>query len=65
MFNNLNKVLEEKHISRTQLSKLLGVDIKSITNKMSGTTEWKLSEIQEILKLCPEYSLDWLFKKAS
>ncbi len=65
MFKNLNRVLEEKHINRTQLSKILGVDIKSITNKMAGTTEWKLSEIREILKLCPEYSMDWLFQTGS
>lgn len=65
MFKNLQHVLDEKHITRTQLAKLLGLDIKSITNKMAGISEWKLSEIQEISKLFPEYSMDWLFAKAS
>lgn len=61
MFTNLKKVLEEKHINNTTLAKILGVDAKSIFNKLSGTTEWKLSEIRKIQELCPEYSMEWLF----
>lgn len=61
MFTNLKKVLEEKHINNTTLAKILGVDAKSIFNKLSGMTEWKLSEIRKIQELCPEYSMEWLF----
>lgn len=61
MFTNLKKVLEEKHINNTTLAKILGVDAKSIFNKLSRTTEWKLSEIRKIQELCPEYSMEWLF----
>lgn len=61
MFNNLKKVLNEKNITNVMLAKLLDVDAKSVTNKLTGLTEWKLSEIQKIQELCPEYSMEWLF----
>jgi hypothetical protein len=63
MFNNLQAAMDEKDITRTQLAAILGIDIKSVTNKMSGTTEWKLSEILEINSLFPKYRQDWLFKQ--
>ncbi len=63
MFKNIEKALEEKELTRTQLAAILNVDIKSITNKMSGTTEWKLSEIRKIQELFPKYTMEWLFKQ--
>ena len=63
MYKNLEKAMEEKDMTRTHLAAILGVDIKSITNKMSGTTEWKWSEVKKIRELFPKYKLDWLFKE--
>lgn len=63
MYKNLEKAMKEKDMTRTHLAAILGVDIKSITNKMSGATEWKWSEVKKIRELFPKYTLDWLFKE--
>lgn len=63
MYKNIEKAMEEKDMTRTHLAAILGVDIKSITNKMSGATEWKLSEVKKIRDLFPKYSFEWLFKE--
>lgn len=63
MFKNLERVLEEKHINRTTLASILGVDIKTITNRFAGIHDWTLPEVLKIEELCPEYRIDWLFKK--
>ena len=43
------------------LAKILDVDDKSARNKLSGITEFKLSEISLIMDLFPEYRMEWLF----
>ena len=61
MYKNLIKQLEDRHISVSTLAKILEIDEKSVRNKLSGTTEFKLSEINTIMKLFPEYNMNWLF----
>lgn len=61
MYKNLIKQLEDRHISVSTLAKILEIDEKSVRNKLSGTTEFKLSEINTIMKLFPEYNMSWLF----
>ena len=61
MYSNLTKVLEERHITPPMLAKILDVDDKSARNKLSGITEFKLSEISLIMDLFPEYRMEWLF----
>ena len=43
------------------LSELTGITYESLKNKMSGTTEFKRSEMIQIEKEFPECSLDYLF----
>ena len=61
MYSNLTKVMKEKNISPPMLAKILDLDDKSIRNKLSGITEFKLSEIRQIKNLFPEYNMEWLF----
>lgn len=61
MYSNLTKVMKEKNISPPMLAKILDLDDKSIRNKLSGITEFKLSEIRQIMNLFPEYNMEWLF----
>ena len=43
------------------LAKMLAIDDKSARNKLSGITEFKLSEINTIMDLFPEYRMEWVF----
>lgn len=61
MFTNLRSALQSKNISLVAYSRLLGITEKSIQNKMNGTTEFTLSEVQQTISLFPEYRLEYLF----
>ena len=61
MYPNLIKLLEERHITPPTLARMLDVDDKSARNKLSGITEFKLSEINTIMSLFPEYRMEWVF----
>lgn len=63
MFNNLNAEIARAGIKKTDLAKELGISINSLTNKLNGKQEFKLSEVQIILKLFPEKNIDDLFEK--
>lgn len=63
MFNNLNAEIARAGIKKTDLAKELGISINSLTNKLNGKQEFKLSEVQIILKLFPEKNIDNLFEK--
>ena len=63
MFNNLNAEIARAGIKKTDLAKKLGISINSLTNKLNGKQEFKLSEVQIILKLFPEKNIDDLFEK--
>lgn len=62
MFVNLQKALCQKGISIKQYADLLGVDEKTIHDKMRGTTDFTYLELKRTCcSLLPEYSADYLF----
>ncbi len=63
MFSNLNAEIARAGVKKTDLAKKLGISINSLTNKLNGKQEFKLSEVQIILKLFPEKNIDDLFEK--
>lgn len=61
MFNNLRTELRTKNISLVAYSKIIGCTEKSVQNKLSGVTEFTLSEIKATLDVFPEFRLEYLF----
>ena len=61
MFANLRIALQRKNIAIEAYARYLGVTAKTVNNKMSGETEFTLSEVQATMKLLPEYNIDFLF----
>lgn len=61
MFNNLNAEMARKKVSIKALAEATGINYESLKNKMSGTTEFKRSEMIQIKKEFPNCSLDYLF----
>lgn len=54
--------MARKGISIKELSERAGISYESMKNKMSGTTEFKRSEMISIKREFPECSLDYLFE---
>lgn len=50
MFNNLNAEMARKKVSIKALAEATGINYESLKNKMSGTTEFKRSEMIQIKK---------------
>jgi len=63
VYSNLEKILTERHISSEMLAKMLDLDGKTVRNKLSGQTDFKLQEVYAINALFPEYDQRWLFAK--
>lgn len=61
MFNNLNAEMGRKNLTMKALSIRTGIRYESLKNKMSGSTEFKRSEMVAIKKEFPRCSLDYLF----
>lgn len=61
VFNNLNAEMARKKVSIKALAEATGINYESLKNKMSGTTEFKRSEMIQIKKEFPDCSLDYLF----
>lgn len=61
MFNNLNAEIARYSLKTADLAKLLGVSLKTVTNKLDGKTEFTLSEIKKIASLFPNVSITYLF----
>jgi plasmid maintenance system antidote protein VapI len=63
MLNNLKKVLDAKGITVRAYAKVLGVDERTIQNKIRGRTPFTYQEAVATKKeLFPEYDLEYLFK---
>lgn len=63
MLNNLKKVLDAKGITVRAYAKVLGVDERTIQNKIRGRTTFTYQEAVATKKeLFPEYDLEYLFK---
>ena len=63
MFNNLNAEMARKGMNIKDLSLKTGIKYDSLKNKMSGSTEFKRSEMLSIKKEFANCSLDYLFSK--
>lgn len=64
MYLNLQTALFQKGISVKQYSAHLGIEEKTVQNKMKGTTDFTISEFQQTCTLLsPEYNADYLFMK--
>lgn len=62
MFSNLNAEMARKKLTIKSLAERTGINYESLKNKMSGTTEFKRSEMISIKKEFPDFTLDYLFK---
>lgn len=62
LFINLNAEMARKRLTIKALAERTGINYESLKNKMSGSTEFKRSEMISIKKEFPECSLDYLFK---
>ena len=64
MLNNLKKALDDKGITIRAFAKVLGVDERTIQNKIKGKTPFTYPEAFLSKKeLFPEYDLEYLFKE--
>lgn len=68
LFFNLVKLLDKYKIPNTELANVLGLSPATLSQKMMGNTDWKISEmittqnyIQELTG--EKLTLDYLFKK--
>ena len=61
MFFNLNAEMARENMTIKTLSERTGINYDSLKNKMSGSTEFKRSEMLLIKKEFPNCSLDYLF----
>ena len=63
MYKNLKEALKAKGITIKSYADILGVSEKTIKNKLSGTTEFTLSEVSKTLNcIFPEYTMSYLFR---
>ena len=63
-FPNLTAELGRKRIGNKALAAAIGCSEKTLYNKMSGATEFTLSEILTISEcFLPEFKIDYLFTK--
>lgn len=63
MFNNLKAEITRAGIKKTDLAKELGISVNTLINKLNGKKEFKLSEVQVILKMFPDKDIDILFER--
>lgn len=68
LYFNLVKLLDKCKISNSEIAEVLGISQGTLSQKMGGITDWKLTEmlkVQEyLLKATREtYGLDYLFEK--
>lgn len=63
MYSNLYNALKTKGISIKKYAEFLNVTEKTVQNKINGSTEFTLSEVNKTLDfIFPEYTLTYLFK---
>lgn len=63
MFYNLKAEMARKNVRAKHLSELLCISIKSVNNKLSGRTEFTLSEIMKISKVFHDIPTFELFER--
>lgn len=65
MYTNLQNLLRMKGISSTDIARVLNVAQKTAHNKISGNTDFYLTEARKVMLLFPEYAMDYVFKEDS
>lgn len=68
LYFNLARILDRKKITNGQLAEVLGISQGTLSSKMGGITDWKLTEMLKIqshlFKITREvYGLDFLFER--
>lgn len=63
MFQNLKAEMARKDMTPPMVARAIGICAKSMNNRLTGVSEFKLREMDEIAKLFPECTLDYLFKR--
>ena len=61
MFRNLNAEMARVKMTIKMLAEKTGINYESLKNKMSGSTEFKRSEMLLVKQEFPNCSLDYLF----
>lgn len=62
MYLNVKKALETKNISMKAFAAFLGVSEKTVTNKITGVTDFTFPEARRIKRdLLPEFDYEYLF----
>lgn len=62
MFDSLRAELTRNHFNFNDVAKATGLSSKTVSNKMTGSTEFTRREMFEIKnKLFPELEIDYLF----
>jgi transcriptional regulator with XRE-family HTH domain len=65
MFKNLERLLLDKGISKKEYAEFLGVNEKTVQNKLKGISEFSFPEAMKTQKLLfPEYRIEYLFLKS-
>lgn len=65
MFNNLNAEIARHNLKTADIARLLGVSVKTAANKLTGRTEFTLSEVKKIASLFPNVSIAYLFDESN
>lgn len=64
MFQNLQAEMARRNLKGRDLAKMLNVTEVTFYNKMHGTREWKLNEMEQIKGIMrTDAPLDYLFKR--
>lgn len=63
MYNNLSCTLKAEGITQKDYALVLGISEKSVTNKISGETEFTYSEFKKTVLLLRKYSAEFLFEE--
>lgn len=63
MLNNLEHLLHAKGITKKAYAEFLGVNVKTVQNKLNGETDFTYPEVLKTQKfLFPEYRIEYLFE---
>lgn len=58
----LKRLLEGKDLPLKAYAKILGISYKTFYNKLSGESEFSISEFQKLKEILPEYDVLYLLE---
>ena len=62
MYPNLEQEMKKKRLTNKMMAAIIGVNEKTMYNKLHGETDFTLPEALTIWELFPEYNLPYLFE---